>query len=296
MELRILKYFLMVAREENITKAALLLHVTQPTLSRQLMQLEEELGVSLFRRSNHNIVLTQEGLLLKRRAQEIVELEAKARSEFAKKDEELSGEITIGTGESRSMSLFSAMLTSFHALHPLVRFSLYSGNADHVKDRIEQGLLDIGLLMEPVDISKYDFVRLPMKEQWGLLVPEASDLAKRSAIVPADLVGLALMTPGRTLVQEEIAAWAEVEPSQLNLVLTYNLLNNVAWMVKQGLGAALCLHLDVHYDGLTFVSLQPQMEVRSVIVWKKNQTTAAATAAFIDYAKKYDLSMARDSE
>ena len=157
MELRVLKYFLMVAREENITKAASLLHITQPTLSRRLMQLEEELGTTLFRRSNHSIVLTDDGMLLKRRAREIVALAEKTEQEFSHKEEALTGEISIGCGETRNMSFLSRQIALFRKEHPLVQFNIYSANADDIKERIEKGLLDFGLLMEPVDIGKYEF-------------------------------------------------------------------------------------------------------------------------------------------
>ena len=145
MELRVLKYFLVVAREENITRAASLLHVTQPTLSRQLMQLEEELGVKLFHRSKYRIILTDDGILLRRRAQEIVDLANKTEQEF-QRQEELSGEISIGAGESNSMTALSQKMAAFRREHPLVRFSIYSATADDIKDRLEKGLLDLGLL------------------------------------------------------------------------------------------------------------------------------------------------------
>ena len=170
MELRVLKYFLMVAREESVTKAANLLHITQPTLSRQLMQLEEELGVKLFIRNKKHILLTEEGMLLRRRAEEIVTLSEKTREELSHSKEDLSGKINIGSGELRTSLFLAELIISFKKLHPLVEFEIYSGNADNIKERIESGILDIGLLQEPVDISKYDFMRTPFKEHWGLLI------------------------------------------------------------------------------------------------------------------------------
>lgn len=167
MELRVLRYFLAVAQEENITKAAALLHLTQPTLSRQLMQLEEELGTKLFRRSQYRVILTEDGMLLRRRAQELVELADKTEREFSRRDTELSGEIAIGCGESRSMTFLSQRICSFRKLHPQVQFRIYSAAADDVKERIENGLLDMGLLAEPVDISRYAFQRMPQKDRWG---------------------------------------------------------------------------------------------------------------------------------
>ena len=172
-----LKYFLLVAREENITKAANLLHLTQPTLSRQLMQLEEELGVQLFRRSKHRIILTEEGMLLRRRAEEIVALADKTKDDLQHREEQLEGTIAVGSGELQSSSFLTKLLTAFQEKNPLVRFTIYSGNSDNIKERIERGLLDVGLLQEPVDITKYRFLRTPCREQWGVLVRGDSDVA-----------------------------------------------------------------------------------------------------------------------
>ena len=155
MELRVLRYFLAVAREENITKAAALLHLTQPTLSRQLMQLEEELGVRLFYRSRYRIVLTDEGMLLRRRAQELVDLADKTAREFAARETELMGEIAIGAGETRSMTVLSQAICTFRERYPKVTFRIFSANADDVKERLDTGILDMGLLTEPVDVGKY---------------------------------------------------------------------------------------------------------------------------------------------
>lgn len=177
MEFRVLKYFLMVAREENITKAAALLHLTQPTLSRQLMQLEAELGVKLFHRSKHSIILTEDGMLLKRRAQEIISLSDKTVQELSHKEDVLSGEIAIGCGETKNMLFLSEQIRKFRQKYPLVQFSIHSAIADDIKERIEKGTLDIGLLMEPVDVGKYKFIRMPQKEKWGILVRKDSELA-----------------------------------------------------------------------------------------------------------------------
>ncbi len=200
MELRVLRYFLAVAREENSTKAALL-HVTQLTLSRQLMQLEEELGVKLFRLSQHRVILTDEGMLLRRRAQEIVELADKAERELQQHKEELTGEVAIGCGESVAMTFLSTHIRAFRALHPQVQFRIYSANADDVKERIEKGLLDMGLLTEPVDIGRYAFLRTPQKDRWGVLVPKEHPLAQRVAVTPEDLLDTPLLMSGRERVR-----------------------------------------------------------------------------------------------
>ena len=193
MELRVLNYFLMAAREENITKAAQLLHVTQPTLSRQLMQLEEELGVKLFQRSNHCIVLTEEGMLLKRRAQELISLAEKTRQDLMQKDTELTGEISIGCGELQSVDFLAKLLARFQTENPLVQINIFSGNADSIKERIENGLLDMGLLPEPVDMTKYAFLHVPQRETWGVPVHKDSELAEKQAVSPPDLLNAPLM-------------------------------------------------------------------------------------------------------
>ena len=206
MEFRTLKYFLTVAREENITRAAALLHLTQPTLSRQLMQLEEELGVKLFRRSQHHIVLTEAGMLLRRRAQEIVELAEKTAREL-RPAEEITGRISIGSGDLRSMTYLAKLLAAFHRQHPRVQYEIYSGDSDGIKERIEQGLLDMGLLLEPVDTSRYQILRLPVRESWGVLVPEDSPLARREAVTPGDLADSPLILTTRELMRREMIRW-----------------------------------------------------------------------------------------
>lgn len=209
MELRVLKYFLIVAREENITRAANLLHLTQPTLSRQLMQLEEELGVKLFERSKHSMILTEDGLRLKRRAQEIVSLADKTKAEFTDQEEVLSGEIAIGCEETQNMSFLSERIRRFRELHPQVSFQILSATADHIKENIEQGLLDIGLLMEPVEISRYEFIRMEKQEHWGVLASKESVLSEKEYVTVADLKREPLILPGRQSVRHELSSCIE---------------------------------------------------------------------------------------
>lgn len=285
MELRVLNYFLMVAREENITKAAQLLHVTQPTLSRQLMQLEEELGVKLFHRGKHSVSLTEDGMLLRRRALELVALSEKTKMELQHKNEMPTGEIAIGCGETKSMSILSENMVSFRQKYPLVQFSIYSAIADDIKERIEKGLLDMGLLVEPVDISKYEFIRLPLKEQWGVLVRMDSPLAEKAFVTSEDLREVPLLMVRRELVRNELANWFGDAYEQLEIAATYNLIVNAAYMVERGLGAALCFDLGTVFENLRFVPLAPRMETGSVLVWKKNQTLSAAQSLFIQHIR-----------
>ncbi len=286
MELRVLNYFLMAAREENITRAAQLLHVTQPTLSRQLMQLEEELGVKLFDRSSHSIILTNEGMLLKRRAQEIINLAERTRTELEQREENLTGLISIGSGELQSMGELSRFIADFRDSHPFITFDVYSGNIAGIKARLENGTLDIGLLLEPVDISKYEFIRMNVREQWGVLVKENSELAGKKIVTPSDLAEQPLIIPASEAVQGELASWLGVNVKKMNIVSTYNLLYNSAVMAQTGVGVIICLKLNCNYDNLKFIPLSPLLELSSVLAWKDSQVFPPAAAAFIDYIKK----------
>lgn len=286
MEFRVLKYFLMVAREENITKAAALLHLTQPTLSRQLMQLEAELGVKLFHRSKHSIILTEDGMLLKRRAQEIISLSDKTVQELSHKEDVLSGEIAIGCGETKNMLFLSEQIRKFRQKYPLVQFSIHSAIADDIKERIEKGILDIGLLMEPVDVGKYEFIRMPQKEKWGILVRKDSELAAKESINPKDLTNVPLIMVKRELVKNELASWFGDYYEGVQIAATYNLILNAASMVERGVGVALCFDLGASfYEDLCFIPLAPTLETGSVLVWKKNQTLGAATSQFMRYLR-----------
>ena len=287
MEIRVLRYFLMVAREENITKAANLLHLTQPTLSRQLMQLEEELGVTLFRRSKHRIILTEDGMLLRRRAEEIVSLAEKTKDALRHKQDHLAGTIAVGSGELQSSRFLTQLIAAFQKENPLVSFRIYSGNSDNIKERIERGLLDIGLLQEPVDIAKYHFVRTPVQEQWGVLVRADAELAAKDRVSPADLAGLPLILPDRENVQNELLNWFGSLAEKLRITATGNLLYNLASLARDSGSCVLTLNLACHYDGLRFIPLAPELESGTVLVWKKAQTFSPAAAAFIAYSKEY---------
>ena len=287
MEIRVLKYFLMVAREENITKAANLLHLTQPTLSRQLMQLEEELGVTLFRRSRHRIILTEDGMLLRRRAEEIVSLAEKTKDDFRHTQDHLSGTIAVGSGELQSSRFLTQLIAAFQRDNPLVSFRIYSGNSDNIKERIERGLLDIGLLQEPVDIAKYNFIRTPIHEHWGVLVSTDSELATRDSISPADLASVPLILPDRENVQNELLNWFGPYAEKLHITATGNLLYNLAFLARYSQSCVVTLNLACHYDGLLFVPLSPKLESGTVLVWKKTQTFSSAASAFIAYSKEY---------
>ena len=285
MELRVLKYFLAVAREENITKAAALLHLTQPTLSRQLMQLEEELGVQLFRRSRYHVELTEDGMLLRRRAQELVDLAEKTTREFTLRETELMGEIAIGAGETRSMSFLSRAMVSFRERYPKVTFRIFSATADDVKERLDTGLLDMGLLTEPVDVGRYAFCRMKERDRWGVLVRLDSPLAGLDSVTPDDLEQIPLIISGRERVQRELANWFGDRWERLQIAASFNLILNAANMVRYGVGTALSFDLNFSFDDLRFIPLSPTMDTGTVLVWKKDLVLTPVVEAFHQHIK-----------
>lgn len=287
MELRVLQYFLAVAREENITRAAALLHITQPTLSRQLMQMERELGVKLFRRGRHNILLTEEGMLLRRRAQEILDLTEKTARELMHGEETISGEISIGCGETQNMKPLSEMIASFQKQYPDVSFNIYTAIADDVKERLESGLLDMGLLLEPVEISRYQYVRMPLKEKWQVLMRKDCRLAEKQKITPDDMVDVPLIMAKRQSVQNELENWFGYDKKKLRIVSTCNLSHyNQSVMVESGIGIALVMEFFCNQDTLCLRPFEPEIESGCVLVWKKNLTLSPAVRRFIEYIKE----------
>lgn len=286
MEYRVLKYFLTVAREENITRASELLHISQPALSRQLMQLEEELGAQLFIRGKRTITLTDAGILLRRRAQEIVDLTEKTENEF-RDGEKLGGVISIGCGESETMRFVAECMRSFHDLYPGVTFDIYSNNADFIKERLEKGLLDVGILLAPSDISRFEQIVLPQRERWGALLPAKSSLAQKGSVTAADLAGCNLFMPRRGVVQG-VAEWFGEYYGKLRIFATHNLLYNAAMLVDCGIGVALTIEGAAalyRNDNIVFRPFEPELNVYSVVVWKKYQPASPALRAFIAHIK-----------
>lgn len=292
MEIRSLQYFLMVAKEENITKAANLLHLTQPTLSRQIMQLEEELGVKLFKRSNHNIILTEDGMLLKRRAEEIIALADKTRRDFEQKDKNLMGEVSIGSGEFKSTQYLAAIISSFREKNPMVEYRIYSGNTENVRERIERGILDFGLIREPSDLGRYDYLTMPIRERWGGMVRSDSPLARKESIEPKDLLNVPLIIGKGVYLSKEIREWCGDYTNKFEIVADGNLMYNQAILAQHGIGVVLGMELECRYDNLSFIPLEPPVETTTVLCWKKNQILSPTAAAFMEHAKAYIKSMA----
>lgn len=287
MELRVLNYFLAIAREENFTKAAQQLHVTQPTLSRQIADLEQELGVKLFVRSNHNIILTEEGMILKHRAQEILALADKTKRDFLQNDEAFSGTISIGSGEFRSTEYLAEIIAAFRRKYPNVKYEIYSGNAGNIRDYIERGILDIGLMSEPIDMRKYNFVNMPIKEQWGAFVPGNSPLFEKKSISPEDLKGMSVVTATGDFNQSRIGRWLGDCKEQVEIFASANLPYNQAVLAKENIGVMLSIRLNCSYENLHFIPLNPVLEISTALAWKKEQIFSATTSAFIDFAAQY---------
>ena len=285
MELRVLRYFLAVAREQNITAAAETLHVTQPTLSKQLMELEKELGRTLFIRGNRKITLTEDGMFLRKRAQEITELVDKTEAAFTADSETIVGEIFIGSGETEAIRYIAKSLSRLQALHPGVTFNLYSGNGEDVSERLDKGLLDFGLFVGMTDLKKYDYLTLPYYHRWGLIMRKDDSLAKEESITPDMLPGLPLLCSRQALIQNELSGWLGIAFEELNIIGTYNLLYHAAVMVEEGLGYAVCIDKLANTSEespLCFRPFEPTMKVDMFIAWKKYQIFSAAAKKLLE--------------
>lgn len=285
MELRVLRYFVAVAREESITGAAESLHVTQPTLSRQLMELEEELGKKLFIRGSRKLTLTDEGVLLRKRAEEIIELVEKTETEIITSDEIINGDIYIGGGETDAMRIIAQTAKKLQKEYPNIRYHIFSGNADDVTERLDKGLLDFGILIEPADIKKYEYIKLPATDIWGLLMRKDSPLASCDTIKPENLLNIPLLCSRQSMIGKEISEWIGLDYDKLNIVTTYNLVYNASLMVEEGIGYALSLDKLVNTTGnsvLCFKPLEPKLEVGLNIVWKKSQIFSKAAKKFLE--------------
>ncbi len=302
MEIRVLRYFLAVAREGSITAAANYLHLTQPTLSRQLKDLEEELGQSLLIRKSHRVTLTPEGMLLRKRAEEIIAMVDKTQSEFVSLGNTVSGDVYIGGGETRVMGEIAAVIRDIQEAFPAIHFHLYSGNAQDVTERLDKGLLDFGVLIQPADLSRYQSLQLKGKDQWGVLMPKDSPLAAKTAIYKKDLLDLPLICSRQAIARHisgnAFSDWFGEDFERLNIVGTFNLIYNAALLVEAGAGYAISLDglTDTSRDSaLCFRPLSPRLESRLAIVWKKDQVFSPAAQLFLDRITDLYLSGSTDS-
>ena len=284
MELRTLRYFLAAAQEENMTRASEILHVTQPTLSRQIMDLERELGVTLMLRGKNGLTLTDDGRFFRQRAQEIVELTDRLEKDIAVQKKDISGMVVIGASEVGGSQTLAKLIKEFSEKYSAVQFTLYNETVDNIKDRLDKGLVDIGLLLEPADVTKYDYVRLDRQDTWGLLMRDDHPLADKESLTVEDVASCPLLLPLRENIRAEILHWLGREENELRIPLFYTLLSNAALMVAEGLGCAFCMDgaLAIRSDPiLRFIPLEPRHMTHSVLVWKKNKLFSPAASLFI---------------
>ena len=284
MELRTLRYFLAAAQEENMTRASEILHVTQPTLSRQIMDLERELGVTLMLRGKNGLTLTDDGRFFRQRAQEIVELTDRLEKDIAGQKKDISGMVVIGASEVGGSQTLAKLIKEFSEKYPAVQFTLYNETVDNIKDRLDKGLVDIGLLLEPADVTKYDYVRLDRQDTWGLLMRDDHPLADKESLTVEDVASCPLLLPLRENIRAEILHWLGREENELRIPLFFTLLSNAALMVAEGLGCAFCMDgaLAIRSDPiLRFIPLEPRHMTHSVLVWKKNKLFSPAASLFI---------------
>lgn len=288
MDIRVLQYFLAVAREESITRAAESLNMTQPPLSRQLMELEAEVGKPLLIRGGKKVTLTEDGMLLRKRAEELVELMEKTKAELAGSDETISGDVYIGGGETDAVLLLAEAARELQEKYPLIHYHIYSGDAEIVMEKLDKGLIDFGLLVGPVDVSRYEYMRLPVSDTWGVLMRKDSPLAQKEVIRAEDLWDKPLIVSHQTSINSDMMAWLKQDAGKLNIVMTYDLIFNASLFVRQGMGYAIALDKLINTTGdseLCFRPLSPTMEAGLCIAWKRYQVFSRASREFLRLLK-----------
>ncbi len=290
MELRVLKYFIAIAREQNISAAAERLHLSQPTLSRQIKDMEEELGKQLFIRGNRKITLTEEGMILRKRAEEILDLVEKAENEITSSDTVVAGDIYIGTGETKSLRFLAKIAKELNEQYPNIHYHIISGDSVDIIEKLDTGLIDFAILVGPVDISKYNYIALPLKDSWGVLMRKETSLAQKQTITPEDLWDKPLIMSRQAINGTVLTTWLKKDASQLNIVASYNLLYNASLMAEEGLGYVLCLDgiINVTNTNLCFKPFQPKLEVGMSIVFKKYHFFSKALEIFLEKLKQIE--------
>ena len=286
MEFRLLEYFLAVAREQNITAAAESLHISQPALSTQLKALETELGKQLLIRGakgSRKVILTEEGMILRKRAEEMVSLMRRTEEEISGSNETISGNVFIGTGETETVRLFAQVAKKMQQKYPDIRYHISSGNAEHVLEYLDKGLIDFGLLFTEIDSQKYEAIPVPVRDTWGVLMRKDSPLAEKENICPEDLWDKPLIVSHQKGDDVYLNQWLQRKESELHIVATYNLLFNASLLVDEGLGYALCYDKLINTQGssLCFRPFSPRLEARGFIIWKKYQVFSKAAKYFL---------------
>lgn len=287
MELRVLQYFLAVAREQNISAAAESLHLSQPTLSTQLKALEKELGKQLLIRGtkgSRKVLLTEEGMLLRKRAEEILELVRITESEISISNEAIAGDVYIGTGESDMIRIFARAAKSIQEKYPDIHYHILSGNSSFVQEHLDRGLIDFGVVYSPVDTNVYSSVKVPIRDTWGVLMRKDSPLARKDMICPQDLWDKPLILSEQKTDAWPMSGWFKRDIARLNIVATYNLVFNASLLVEEGLGYAVCFDKLINVSGnssLCFRPLSPKMEAEASIIWKRYQVFSKAADCFL---------------
>lgn len=292
MDIRVLEYFLAVAKFGTITRAAEQLHITQPTISRQLMELEESVGTKLLLRGKRQITLTDAGVLFQQRAEEIVSLMGKTLRDITDQDDLLGGTVVIGCVESHASRMLAKALHEFSQRYPMVKYELYSADGDDIREKLDRGELDFGILVEPVETAKYDYLRLPCQEIWGVVMRKDDPLAQKAAIGKRDFLSIPLILPRREIVQDNIAGWLGVERSQLNIFAGHNLLGNAALLAEAGLGYVVCVSGAFAMRGhgeLCFVPLTPEHTSGHVLAWRKNRVFHSAASRLRDFIGETEI-------
>ncbi|WP_343209675.1 LysR family transcriptional regulator [Anaerolentibacter hominis] len=286
MELRVLQYFLAVAREQSISGAAASLHLSQPTLSTQLKNMEEELGKQLLIRGSkgsRKVTLTEEGMILRKRAEEILDLVKKTENEIQLSDDTAAGDVYIGAGETDIIRIVAKTAQSLQEHYPDIHYHIFSGNAAFVMDQLDKGLIDFGLVYSLADPAKYDSLQIPVKDTWGVLMRADSHLSDKDMISPEDLSGLPLILPNQKSDESPISRWFQQNINELNVVATYNLVFNASLLVDEGLGYALCFDklINTADSNLCFRPLSPELKAEASIVWKRYQIFTKAADKFL---------------
>lgn len=293
LELRVLQYFLAVAREQSISAAAESLHLSQPTLSIQMKALEEGLGKQLLIRGtkgSRKVMLTEEGMLLRKRAEEILELVRMTEQEIALSDEAISGDVYIGAGESDMIRIFARAAKSLQETYPDIHYHIRSGNAAFVQEHLDKGLIDFGVVYGPVDTSVYSAMKIPFQDTWGVLMRKDAPLAVKASIQPQDLWDKPLIVSAQKTDAWPMAKWFQQDTAKLHVVATYNLVFNASLMVAEGLGYALCFDKLINVSGdsqLCFRPLCPEMKSEASVIWKRYQVFSKAAQVFINALREY---------
>ncbi|MBU3874898.1 LysR family transcriptional regulator [Faecalicatena sp. AGMB00832] len=293
MELRVLNYFLTVAREQSIIRAAESLHLSQPTISTQIRNMEEELGKQLLIRGtkgSRKITLTEEGMILKKRAEEILDLVEKTEKEITLSDSIIIGDVYIGTGETDAFRLLAKTAKELQNAYPGIHYHISSGNAKFVMEQLDKGLIDFGIIFGNTSAEKYNSLKMPAKDTWGVLMRCDSELAKKNSITPEDLWDKPLIISHQKNQDTELSAWLKHDLSKLNIIATYNLLFNASLLVEEGLGYAIGLDKIINItenSKLCFRPLMPKVEAELYIIWKKYQVFSKAAEKFMLTMKEH---------